>query len=476
MRKYYFDIVNTTAAPDGRERQVLLVNGVFPGPTIIADWGDTVVVHVTNYMQDNGTSIHFHGIRQFYTNQMDGMSSVIQCPVAPGQSYTYILRADSYGSSWYHSHFSLQAWEGVFGGIIINGPSSADYDEDLVVLFLNYWAVTTADQMYISQLTDLWTPQLDGGLLNGTNIYDLGNGTQVGKRLNLEFVPGKKYRLHLVNASLHADFKFSIDGHNTTIIANDFVPIKPVVSNFVDINSGQRYDVIVEASQLPGNYWFRAIPQTSCSNNTRLDDIKGTIHYESAPVGLPKSTKQVYYDDYYCFDMNMYGIVTEPVLALDAYSSNADFVSEVITSPKVHEPDYPPIYLWHVGDRALNVYWDDPTTNDIVEVGAPTWAQGQRVLETDVPNRWTVLVMQSHFHLAHPVHLHGKPAKLAFPICINLTLRLGHDFWVLAQGLGEFDLNTVPLNTKNPTRRDTVTLPSTAHELGYAVIAWPADS
>lgn len=172
----------------------------------------------------------------------------------------------------------------------------------------------------------------------------------------------------------------------------------------------------------------------------------------------------------------MYGIVTEPVLAQDAYPSNADFVSEVITSPKVHEPDYPPIYLRHVGDRALNLYWDDPTLNDIVEVEALTWAQGQRVLETDVPNRWTVLVMQSHFHLAHPVHLHGKPAKLAFPICINLTLRLGHDFWVLAQGLGEFDLNTVPLNTKNPTRRDTVTLPSTAHELGYAVIAWPADS
>lgn len=251
VREYYFDIVNTTAAPNGRERQVLLVNGVFPGPTIIADWGDTVVVHVTNYMQDNGASIHFHGIRQFYTNQTDGMSSVAQCPVAPGQSYTYTLRADSYGSSWYHSHFSLQAWEGVFGGIIINGPSSAEYDEDLGVLFLNDWAVTTADQMYISQLTDLWTPQLDGGLLNGTNIYDFGNGTQVGKRLNLEFVPCKKYRLHLVNASLHADFKLSIDGHNMTIIANDFVPTKPVVSNFVGIDSGQRYDVIVEASQLP---------------------------------------------------------------------------------------------------------------------------------------------------------------------------------------------------------------------------------
>lgn len=41
-REYWLELVNTTAAPDGVERPVLLVNGTFPGPTIIADWGDTV--------------------------------------------------------------------------------------------------------------------------------------------------------------------------------------------------------------------------------------------------------------------------------------------------------------------------------------------------------------------------------------------------------------------------------------------------
>jgi FtsP/CotA-like multicopper oxidase with cupredoxin domain len=52
---------------------------------------------------------------------------------------TYTWRATQYGSSWYHSHFALQAWEGVFGGIIINGPATANYDEDLGVLMLNDW-------------------------------------------------------------------------------------------------------------------------------------------------------------------------------------------------------------------------------------------------------------------------------------------------------------------------------------------------
>jgi Multicopper oxidase len=41
-REYWFDIQNGTAAPDGVERIVLTVNGSFPGPTIITDWGDTV--------------------------------------------------------------------------------------------------------------------------------------------------------------------------------------------------------------------------------------------------------------------------------------------------------------------------------------------------------------------------------------------------------------------------------------------------
>lgn len=35
-REYWFNVVNTTASPDGVERVVLSVNGTIPGPTIIA--------------------------------------------------------------------------------------------------------------------------------------------------------------------------------------------------------------------------------------------------------------------------------------------------------------------------------------------------------------------------------------------------------------------------------------------------------
>lgn len=53
--EYYFELTNITASPDGVSRDVLTVNGSIPGPTIEANWGDTVVIHVTNSLTANGT-------------------------------------------------------------------------------------------------------------------------------------------------------------------------------------------------------------------------------------------------------------------------------------------------------------------------------------------------------------------------------------------------------------------------------------
>ena len=140
-REYWLELTDVTVAPDGVSRSAMAVNGTIPGPTLFADWGDTVIVHVNNLLTEskNGTSIHFHGIRQNFTNDQDGVVSITQCPTAPSSSITYTWRALQYGSTWYHSHFALQAWQGILGGIVINGPATANYDEDLGMLFLNDW-------------------------------------------------------------------------------------------------------------------------------------------------------------------------------------------------------------------------------------------------------------------------------------------------------------------------------------------------
>lgn len=237
-REYWLTVNHTQLSPDGVSRWVMVVNNTIPGPTLFADWGDEVVVHVTNNLTDvrNGTSIHFHGIRQNFTNPNDGVGSITQCPIAPQSSMTYRWRAVQYGSSWYHSHYGLQAWEGVFGGIIIRGPASANYDEDKGMLFLNDWTHRPVDELYDTERkTGGVLP--DNGLINGTNIY--GNGTgSTGKRFGLHATQGTSYRLRLVNAAINEHYEFKIDDHNLTVISMDLVPIKPYNASSIYIAMG----------------------------------------------------------------------------------------------------------------------------------------------------------------------------------------------------------------------------------------------
>ena len=128
-----------TLAPDGFSREMLVFNGQYPGPTIEADWGDTLSITVKNSLQYNGTSIHWHGLRQLDTNQMDGTNGLTECPIAPGQSKTYTFKATQHGSSWYHSHYSVQYGDGLVGGIVINGPATANYDVDLGPFSMTDW-------------------------------------------------------------------------------------------------------------------------------------------------------------------------------------------------------------------------------------------------------------------------------------------------------------------------------------------------
>ena len=97
---YDWDVTWVNAAPDGFARPVIGINGQWPCPKIEANVGDTIVVKVTNKFGNETTGLHFHGINQASTNEMDGPSGVTQCPVPPGSSITYsFLVGSSHGKS-----------------------------------------------------------------------------------------------------------------------------------------------------------------------------------------------------------------------------------------------------------------------------------------------------------------------------------------------------------------------------------------
>jgi len=100
-RSYNFTIAECNIRPDGVETEkAVCVNGQFPGPLIEANYGDMITVSVTNKLQDEGTSMHWHGFLQTGANQVDGVPGITQCAIAPNDTMTYEFRAELYGSTW----------------------------------------------------------------------------------------------------------------------------------------------------------------------------------------------------------------------------------------------------------------------------------------------------------------------------------------------------------------------------------------
>lgn len=446
VREYWFDIQNSTMALDGVERIVLSVNGTVPGPTIIADWGDTVVVHVTNSLKDNGTSIHFHGVRQFETNQMDGPSSITQCPIAPGDSFTYRWVASQYGSSWYHAHFGVQAWDGVYGGIIVNGPATSNYDEDKGMVILADWDHRTAPQLSIEASTT-GPPKMVNGLINGTNVF---NGT--GSRFRTKFVAGTSYRLRIVNTAADTHYRFTIDDHNMTVISSDFTAIEPYTTTDISIGEGQRYDVIVHTKkETKGRFWMRAIAQLACSNHANPDNIRGIIEYVTHPDENPacdnncEPTTTAHPTKDSCDDEDMKKLV--PRLSIPA-SPKVSLLSKKNATLQI----LPNKTLWALNNSSFVSKWDYPTLQQIAERNN-TYGTEQNVVRLPAKNEWAYFLITTNFNVSHPIHFHG------------------HDFWVLASSHEPYNEN-VPLQLENSPRRDVAMLPS----LGYLVLALQVDN
>ncbi|KAI1847860.1 hypothetical protein JX265_013902 [Neoarthrinium moseri] len=440
MREYWLELSDVTVAPDGISRAAMAVNGSIPGPTLIGDWGDTFVIHVKNSLttSNNGTSFHFHGIRQNYTNAQDGVSSITQCPTAPGESITYTWRATQYGSSWYHSHFSLQAWEGVFGGIIINGPATANYDEDLGTLLLNDWDHSTVDELYNYAQT-VGPPTLANGLINGTNTFEDG-----GSRFTMSLTSGTSYRLRLVNGAIDTHWKFMIDNHTLTVIASDFVPVVPFTVDYVNIGMGQRYDVIVTADQtdLADNFWLRAIPQSACSDNDNGDGILGIVNYDGASVTDPSTIRLDYGAD--ACDDETDNLV--PYIAKEVGGSDLSALEDAGIALQGN------LFKWTLNSTSLLTDWAAPTLMQVL-AGTKDYEADDAVIKLPSANQWFYLVIETDLAVTHPIHLHG------------------HDFFVLAQGTGAYS-SSVALKLNNPPRRDVAMLPAS----GHLVMAWETDN
>ena len=135
-------------------------------------------------------------------------------------------------------------------------------------------------------------PPADTILINGTNISNNGSSGKYSRTNGL--IPGKKYRLRLINTSVDNALRVSLDGHPFTVITSDLVPIKPWTTNWILIAIGQRYDVIFTATAANANknFWIRVNYATQCaSSGNNNPKALGIFSYTGANSnGIPTST------------------------------------------------------------------------------------------------------------------------------------------------------------------------------------------
>ncbi|KAL2021622.1 hypothetical protein VTK56DRAFT_6975 [Thermocarpiscus australiensis] len=402
-------------APYGYQKNSILINGQFPGPLIEANWGDTIQVTVRNGLKDpeEGTSIHWHGLLQ------------------NNSPFTYTFTADSYGTSWYHSHFSAQYADGAFGPIVIHGPQTEPYDVDYY--HRNYTDINTA--IFNSDFNVVSVPAVNT-LINGRNNYDCslkdpGDNTPCRSDAGLatfKFQRGKKHLLRIVNAGSSALQTFSIDGHNMTVIANDFGPVVPYQVQYLKLGVGQRTDVIVETrADEKENFFLRSqSPDRPCANTIQPNVT--AIAYFDDPGAVPKN------NPWPSFRASIQDCENEPLektVPLYPQPAPANPAATYMVNMTLSQ-NATGSWLFQMNGSAFRGNYNHPI-----------------LLLTSIR-----MILYNHNERSHPMHLHG------------------HNYYVEAIGHTSDLWDGRVARPANPQRRDTQIVPA----FGYMVISFETDN
>ncbi|EFR05270.1 laccase [Nannizzia gypsea CBS 118893] len=471
-RKYHLEVTDESVNMDGMVfDKAKVFNKQYPGPWIQACWGDDLEITVTNKLKHNGTAVHWHGIRMMENMFNDGVPGVTQCPIPPGSSMTYRFKASQYGSTWYHSHYSLQYADGLFGPMTIHGPSSASYDKAVDPLLMTDHLHDSAFEDFHKELEGK-PPAMDSIILNGKGDYDQTGDLE--KKYRTVLKPGKKYLLRLINTSVATTFVFSIDGHKFQVVGSDFVPIEPYEADHIAVGIGQRYHIILEGlskeeAKKNGRYWMRTTPTKGCSKFAEgrgTDDRTGVIYYDRDDGISPNTERGAFSLD--CRDEPLENLVpkvkwTVPDPGLDvagAFEKSAD-----VQLGKWRRPGYPEtnslVSNWEFGPVPMWINYSEPIIKNLDKEEFPsTWVVYPA--EDHLINKWVYLVItgkkldpiSTQVAVAHPIHLHG------------------HDFVLLQQSTEPWDPTNVNLKLNNPPRRDVTLLPAG----GFIVIAFKPDN
>ncbi|KDO58020.1 hypothetical protein CISIN_1g008422mg [Citrus sinensis] len=496
--EHTFHVKNLTIGRLCRQQTITAVNGSLPGPTIRVHEGDTLIVHVFNKSPYNLT-IHWHGIFQLLSAWADGPSMITQCPITPGNSYTYKFRiVNQEGTLWWHAHFSMLRAT-VHGALIIRPRSGHKYpfpkpNKEVPIILGEWWNADIIDVAKQAQATGGGPNISDAYTINGRpgDLYPCSQN----QTYTLKVETGKTYLLRIINAALNNQLFFKIANHNFTVVAIDACYTEPYVTDVVVIAPGQTTDVLLKADQPVGSYYMAArayasAPQIPFDNTT----TRGIVVYDGATTANPLMPVLPAFNDNptaHRFYSNLTGLKGGPQwvpvplqvdehmfvtvgLGLDRCPANATCqgVNGQRNSASMNNHSFQPptslsllqAFFFNVGGIFTPDFPDNPPlifdfTNTALSNDSSLLFAPKRTSVKPLKFNSTVEMILQNTALVvlenHPMHVHG------------------FDFHVLAQGFGNFDAarDRQKFNLVNPQRRNTIAVPVG----GWAVIRFRANN
>lgn len=197
-------------------------NTQVPGPEIRVTEGDKVRIIIKNDLPES-TAVHWHGV--IVPNNQDGVPFMTQPPITPGSTFTYEFAARNPGSHMYHSHHNAtkQVGRGLLGAFIIEPKDRAK------------------DPAYDIDYTMILNDQLGGFTINGKGFPATeAIKAKRGQKIRFRYM-NEGMMIHPMHLHGMPQQTFSKDGWNLP---------QPYMNDTVNIAPGERWDVIVDCTEV----------------------------------------------------------------------------------------------------------------------------------------------------------------------------------------------------------------------------------
>ncbi|KAL2531104.1 Cupredoxin superfamily protein [Abeliophyllum distichum] len=496
VRHYNWEMKYEFKSPDCYKKLAITINGRSPGPSIIAQQGDTIIVELKNSLLTENAAIHWHGIRQIRTPWFDGTEGVTQCPILPGDTFVYKFVVDRPGTYLYHAHYGMQREAGLYGSIRVSLPDGESepfsYDYDRSIILSDWYHTSTYEQAAgLSSIPFVWvgephsiliqgkgrfncsTPGIEAGLCNATNPECTPYALTV--------IPRKTYRLRIGSLTSLSALSFEIEGHNMTVVEADGHNVEPFVVQNLFIYSGETYSVLIRADQDPSrNYWASA--KVVSRNSNTPNGLAIFNYYPNHPRRNPPTVPPPgprWNDTEPRFAQSIaikshQGYIHPPpqtsdrvIVMLNTQNRINGNVRWSINNISFNLPHTP--YLISLKHNLLHTFDQSPLPEgydfanyDIYSIAKNVNATASSGIYKLKFNTTVDIILQNANTMnlnnseTHPWHLHG------------------HDFWVVGYGKGKFDKFKDPKNYNlvNPIMKNTVPV----HPYGWTALRFQANN